>query len=583
MGTYALLAVVVYWKVWSGHPTSDTAIGPDAALNTWFLAWAPHALLHGLNPFFSHAANAPYGINVLDNTSELLLGLLATPVTLLCGPIATFNLLMTLALAGSAASAYFLARRLTTWRPAAFSAGLLFGFSPYMIGQSTGTHLHLTFLVVPPLILLVLHEVCIRQRWRPAVGGIALAALVVAQFFIAVEVLATTALVALVLLVLACIFGRHQVRTRLPYVLKSLAVAAIVTVVVLAYPVWFLLDGPGRISGDIQLLPAAYRADLFGLFVPDLNQRLAPASAKHLADTFANSYVENGSYLGIPLVAVLLGGLALLRRRAEAWVLALGAAAMFILSLGGALAVRSSPQVNAAGAASGSVPLPERLLAKLPVFQNIIPARFSAYVALLVGLVLALTLELVATQWRTRGWRWSVAGVVGLLCFVPLIPAVPFTSIEASTIPAYFSGHDASALRGASIVLPYPSETFADTQLWQVDGRFPYRFTLAGGYFLVVRGNGNDHVAQNATLDYTRDTLAARVLVGLGQGQAPAPTAALKFELLTELRSWQVRNVVVPMAVAPNAAGSVSFLTWLLGQPTNRHADGATVWYDLFH
>ena len=71
---YGAGAVVVYWHVWTGSPSHDTQFGPDTALNTWFLAWAPQALLHGLDPFFSHAGNAPYGINVLANTSELLWG-----------------------------------------------------------------------------------------------------------------------------------------------------------------------------------------------------------------------------------------------------------------------------------------------------------------------------------------------------------------------------------------------------------------------------------------------------------------------------------------------------------------------------
>src|SRR5665213_905699 len=271
---YVAGAVAVYWHVWTGSPSHDTQFGPDTALNTWFLAWAPQALIHGLNPFFSHAGNAPYGINVLANTSELLLGMLATPITKVFGPIATFNVLMTAALAGSATSAYFLARRFTTWRPAAFAGGLLFGFSPYMIAASVGTHLHLTFLVFPPLILLVLHELLIGQRWSRWRCGLTLAGLV--------------------------IVGRTSVKQRVGYAWRGALVALGVAAVVLIYPIWFLAKGPGHIVGPIQLEPEAYRADLFGAFIPDVLQKLAPLRATTVSAHFANSLVENGSYLGIP-------------------------------------------------------------------------------------------------------------------------------------------------------------------------------------------------------------------------------------------------------------------------------------------
>lgn len=578
---YVAGAVIVYWHVWSGSPSHDTQFGPDTALNTWFLAWAPQALFHGLNPFFSHAGNSPYGINVLANTSELLLGVLATPITKVFGPIATFNFLMTAALAGSATSGYFLARRFTTWRPAAFAGGLLFGFSPYMIAASVGAHLHLTFLVFPPLILLVLHELLVRQSWSLRRCGLTLAGLVIAQFFVSVEVLVITALTAAVALVVTAIVGRSEIRERVGYAWRGALLALAVTAVVLIYPIWLLDKGPGHIVGPIQLEPEAYRADLFGAFIPDALQKLAPMRATTLSAHFANSLVENGSYLGIPLVVILVLGAVWLRRRAVTWVVAVSAIGVFVLSLGGALAVLHAPATNAHGSAIGRIALPEVILAKLPVLSNTIPARFSGFVALFAGLLLAIILDALHRKWHGNPRRWAFPMLVALVCFVPLIPAVPIGSIEPVVVPPFFAGQAVTALKPASttLVLPYPSEWYPQDQLWQIEGSHPYRFNLPAGYFLVAQTNEGSRLAFTPTIPYTRDSLTAEVFIGLGRGQVPRETAALKGRLHAQFRSWQVTSAVVPLAFTPNAALTVTFLTWLLGKPTATDVSGATVWY----
>jgi hypothetical protein len=580
---YSAAAVAVFWRVWSGNPTIDTQYGPDTALNTWFLAWAPHAVLHGLNPFFTTAANAPYGVNVLSNTSELLLGLVAAPVTLVWGPIATFNVLMTLALAGSATSAYFLARRFTTWRPAAFAAGLLFGFSPYMMASSLGTHIHLTCMVLPPLILLVLHEMVVRQTWEWRRCALSLSALVIAQFFVSIEILLTTAITALVALVAASLVGRHAMSARWPYAARCALLSAVLIVVVLAYPAWFVVRGTGHISGPLQSVPQAYRADLLGPVIPDSLQRLAPFSVARRSDTFANSLVENGSYLGLPLLGLLAFGAVWLRRRPVVWVLSLSGAAVFGLSLGGELAVDHAPRIGPHGVAVGRLPLPEGLLSHVPVLNNTIPSRFSAYVALFAGLLLAVVLNALRAHWPTRPRGLIGPAVVAAACFVPLIPSVPLASIGPVGIPSYFSGNGETALRPGSVtlVLPFPSEVYPEAQLWQVAGSHPFRFALPGGYFLVAQTNQGGHVAFSRTISYTRNSQSAEVFVGLARGLVPQRTAHLKDGLLAQFRSWHLSNVVVPLDYTPNPDATVAFLQWLLGPPSVTNVGGVTAWYRM--
>src|SRR5271165_6414094 len=130
---YAVLAVIAYWPVMPLDASRLPGGGAgDPNQMSWFLAWTPFALLHGLNPFFSNYIDFPAGANLSANTSVPLLGVLAAPVTLALGPIAAFNLLMRIALASSAISMFLVSRKWARWWPASFAAGLLYGFGSYM-------------------------------------------------------------------------------------------------------------------------------------------------------------------------------------------------------------------------------------------------------------------------------------------------------------------------------------------------------------------------------------------------------------------------------------------------------------------
>src|SRR5215211_8460050 len=213
------MAGLVFAGNW-GSPTSTSiarGVG-DGALMTWFLQWTPHALQHGLNPLFSTHMNVPDGVNVMWNTSLLLPGLVLAPVTMTFGPVLTFNLLLALGPGLSAWCAAIAFRRYVDSRFAALVGGLVFGFSPYMLAQLRG-HLQLTLVFLVPLLLLVLDEILVRQRWRPLLAGAVLGLLAACQLYIGEEVLAFTAIIGLVELLLLVALSPRQVRRRVGYAL----------------------------------------------------------------------------------------------------------------------------------------------------------------------------------------------------------------------------------------------------------------------------------------------------------------------------------------------------------------------------
>jgi hypothetical protein len=87
--------------------------GRDPEIFVWSFAWWQHALGAGENPFVSHAVYAPDGINLAWATSVPGLAIPFAPLTLLAGPVASYNLAALLLPAVAAWTAFLLCRHLT--------------------------------------------------------------------------------------------------------------------------------------------------------------------------------------------------------------------------------------------------------------------------------------------------------------------------------------------------------------------------------------------------------------------------------------------------------------------------------------
>ena len=156
---YLLLSVLMWWNVWSTHPTSTSICGcSDNSLYTWFLDWPAHAIAHGMDPLYSSAMGYPHGVNLLANTSELAIGVPLAPITWIFGPIATLNVALTLGPALSALAMFALLQRWVSWSPASFIGGLAYGFSPFVLSNLEVSHLDFTMAFVPPLVIACLDE-----------------------------------------------------------------------------------------------------------------------------------------------------------------------------------------------------------------------------------------------------------------------------------------------------------------------------------------------------------------------------------------------------------------------------------------
>ena len=383
-GAYLLLSLFIWSNVWTSHPSSTTTCGcGDTSLFTWFFEWPVHAISHGLNPFYSTVMHYPGGINLLANTGELAITITLAPITWLFGPVAALNVALTLAPVLSALAMFVLLRRWVSWAPAAFVGGLFYGFSPLILNVLTDAWLDLGMAVAPPLILLCLDELLIRQRRRPLAVGIGLGLLITLQFFIGTEVLLITAVMAAVGLVLVVVYAawRHPdlLRERVRFAAVGLAAGAVTSAVLLAYPAWFALAGPAHYAGTVW--PRTGPLNVVGLRSTSVGYFFSPWPAAHVA-SLSSLYHQLGGYqgpvlsnqyFGIGVWIVVIGGLTVWHRDRRLW-------------LFGAITVASV--VFSLGALKHWGPL-----AHLPLLENIVPYRFVLITYLAVAVMVALIVQ----------------------------------------------------------------------------------------------------------------------------------------------------------------------------------------------
>lgn len=480
---YVVLAVLVFAPVgpWSSSsvPTGALSGGPgvgDPTLMAWFLAWSAYAITHGHNIFFTNYVYAPHGTSLFPYTSIPLLGTIMTPFTLKLGPVAALNILIRLAVAGSATSMFLV---LSSWcrRPYAFMGGLLFGFSPYLMTQSEN-HLNLAFLVLLPPIAWCVGEIVVVRRRSPWALGVALGVFTALQIYVSLEMIALIGLVMGLGSVGYLITIRSHIGEHFKYWARGVGAATVTLVVLAGYFLFNFLFGAGHIQGPVLPVSAlqSYHADFLGPIIPTANLLVTSERLSYLSSSFVRGNVtENVAYLGIPLVAILAYFALRFRRHPKIiGPFALTAIAL-ILSMGDRLTIASH---------NLHVPMPEKLLRSLPMVDNIVPARFGAIVVLFAAVTLALGIELIIDTRRTLGPalsapRWVMPGV-GLALLLSLIPAFPVTAKSQTTPPPLFAQLAVIPLGAKVLTYPYPIWDWSEPMIWQAQDQM--RFRLFGGY-----------------------------------------------------------------------------------------------------
>jgi hypothetical protein len=598
VGLYVLLAVVAFGSsntLGSGHMAGPGSI--DQIIDVWWLAWAQFALAHGHNLFFSNWQNYPDGLNAVVNTSMLGLGVLISPITSAFGPIVAWNVLERAALVLSATTMCLVLRRWTDWWPAAFVGGMLYGFSVYETTSSP--HLNVAFVALPPLFFLLLHELFVRQQWRPARVGALLGVICGVQYLISSEILASMVLFGAIAAVLYLLTQRRKLASSWTYVRRALPFALVVGGALLAGPVLFTAFGPQHVNGvpNSPANLALLHGDLLGPFVPGSFQRFS----LHGLVAFYQLNSE-AMYLGIPFILGVGVVTVLLWRRAIVATAGTLAGVSFVLSLGSTLYVDGHDT---------HIPLPFTVLAHVPIVDGLLSTRLALYTVLFGAAVVAIGIDalhkrvarsslLRASSWQLRravaaGASFAVAAVVA----VPMLPAHA-QSATPSRVSTFFSSPVAvNDIPHGSAVLAYPYpdvpvfpgnslgfsfssqyQAVNDALLDQAASGFPFK--LIGGYGWSPDGASDSigpSMLQPESVKDLFDFAFYGVTTQAGQA-ANLSTNHLDTDIRSFLRAYNVGTVVV-LPVGQHPATVTSALDAAIGAPFRQ--EGAAVWFDVQH
>jgi hypothetical protein len=569
VASYLLLGLVAYWPAIPN--ISDRYYGQtsDYVLSAWFIGWIPHAISHGQNPFFTNGMFVPAGVNLAQNTASPLLGLIGAPLTELFDPLVSTNVLMVLAMPVSAAAAFVVLRKWKVWLPAAGLGGLVYGFSPYMVGQGTD-HIVFTFVPIPPLIALTLASIVQRKgsSWRL---GIQLGLLIVAQYLISQEVLVDTAILSFIALV--CIVVRYP--RRIPEIGRAMArpllIALPLAAVLLAYPVWMLTAGPQHSTSRAVPLLNPYHNDLFSFFVPGPLQQVSfgmRSLGEHVMNgpnpgglySTASNPVEFDGFIGIVVVA-LSSFLVWRSRRSPrmqlATVLFLGAA---VLSLGPYLVIDTH---------STDIRLPFLLLDHLPLLEDVTPVRFSLEVFGFLAAIVAFGLDDMERDTAPRPKRLAsriFASAFLAALVITQFPEWPNETPQASSLPMAIR----RAIPGGdpvAITFPFPT-TFtavsAQPMGWQMDSG--YNFRLLGGYAHALGPSGSDIVLPPLMNPSGLQAFVSQGTISV-YGRALPLGPKLESVARATIAKYDIRLAIVDRS-APDSGQAMRLFDDVLGPPT---------------
>lgn len=417
----------------------------QAPLDVWSLWWVARQITHLGNPWFTTHMAAPVGVQLGFDTLMPLAGAVMTPVTLLFGPSASFNLLA-IVTPGLAAYAMYRAARL--WLPGRvgpIAAGAFFGLSG-MLASQDWEHLHTA---IGAVFLPVTLEAAVRLRRDPALRRGILLGLVVGALVLVDQEAAVMAAILAALVLIPWLLPRPGTAR-----LRAVAAGAVSALVVASPQILAMAQaaGPGGPKPAPLANYAKYGAELPALFAP--SPRLARYGLTGLASIYrAHTSAELLATFGVILSAMAALGLIVSWRRHGSRGLALLWLGCAALALGPTLYIGTRQFVPLAGTWRGlrvSQVMPYTWLIRLPGLSSFREADRLA----LLGLVGAALLAGAAVDWLRRH-AWPLIVVVAALAALEAgWPGDPGQPTLPTALPAL--DRPIAADRSGSVVVDVP-------------------------------------------------------------------------------------------------------------------------------
>lgn len=545
IGVFIYLLFTLYvWKTFWLHPgsnlQSDTG---DPALTLWSLSAVSKDLSQFKLPFFSDTLWAPYGVNLLDNTTEPLLGIVSFPITFFLGPLWSYLILGTLGTFLNAIAGWYLCSRIVGVNLASYLGGIIAGFNPFLTGAAIFGQFGILYASVPMTGVAALINIYLLKK-RNFKYFIILGLSLAAELFLSPELLAieVTGITFAALFLFVCYTKTFVKELRLTY--KSLLGTFCGLAVIMLYPVYFILKGPEHLSQQ----PWGPYQSLFGV---DWEQSVfLPKSVGDLKGfLFFTGYFGPSPgppvYLGILMFVVLIASILIILLNSQYRFLI----GNFLLSVWLTTGAALSWGVNRPRVVSSPLNkiLIWRLLSHLPILPSIIPQRFAIMFWITVSMIITAAIKLcwekskqLVTNKHAKLF-FIPAYLCFLVAFIPIIKSeeLPIVSTKVTT-PGCFYDFKRAPYRGKIIlVLPFPGANGSGQAMtWDAIAGLPVK--LVGGYIFIPDQTGARLRFSSASHN-ALGVLASLTDLGVKNNLSSEGIAKLR----TAINTWHVSYIVL--------------------------------------
>jgi hypothetical protein len=464
--------------------------------------------------------------------------------------------LMTFGLAATAAAWYHvLSRHIVTSRSAAVIGGLIAGFGPGIVSHANG---HPNIIAQFLLPFIAWRVIRLREQGRSVRNGIALAALMVLQFFINEEMLFLLALAVGLFIAGYAIARRRTIRPQIAPFVKGAGIALGITGVLLAYPLYYQFFGPVAYHG-LNAGVKTFSTDLYSF--PAFATRTAFGSL-HVNRHLSRSVAEENSFFGWPLLLAFGVTVYWLRRKLIARILAVVVIILAVLSLGQTIIIHGHHT---------SIPGPWRLLIDLPIFDSAVPTRISLMILPALALLIALGHDRAMRMRRNDSRAGAVVrprarqtivawcALVGIALIGIFPTQIPTQKLPPT--PAFFATGEWKQYVSPSetiLPVPMPNPGVVDSMFWQAQAQLA--FSMPRGYFL-----GPDPTDHNVATFGATDRPTALLLADVETTDVPAVVhKSDRIAALDDLRYWRVA-VIVEVPTDPSELAVRESISNLIG------------------
>lgn len=524
----------------------------DNYQHAWFLWHFARAVTHGQNPFYTHLIFYPHRVNLAWSTTDPLAGILALPLSVIFGPVLSYNISLILQLALAAFCARLLCLRVCGNEVAALVGGICFGFSPLLLAQALG-HLSLVTAFPIPLYVLALDRILRGNdpSWKDGLFlGFALLLTALGHYNYTVFCILLTPVIIAVDL-----FREGVGLLRRIWVPLS---CAAVTFLVSFSP--FLIMLLGNRSSVPQSRPTdhldQFSADVLGFAVPSWNDTFLGHFARNLDSKLFVAGFEGTVYIGPVILLLACIGIWKGRAKYPLWTARSVAAAIvfYLLSLG--------PHLRIWGRQL-SIPGPAFLFYRLHFAQFVsAPARFHIVTTLFLSVLVSIGFAFLMSQMRSNLGSFMLVGAVGAVLLLDLL-TVPFPS--SSIIDPAWSAGVSKQQRACLIptrlqnrvILTYPLTIwpYSLQSMWMQlsDGG---RYSLVDGYVSYGPGSLWD--------EFYRVPIVRSLRSLQGELNTPVNPDEDRRTLASDVRELNLSAIVVFDSVQRNAA--VNYLEQVVGR-----------------